>query len=213
MCRILRRVTRVCRMCWTGIAPITRNSETGKRENVFQRTKARARTRTKAEKRWLRPSRKKPGKEGDGVHQSERWRKRRWSADGEGRGGQRGVNCVLKTGVRELSRLIKETCAPWPCARLYAYIYILTPFSFSFSLRWYRCIYTYYVRMMSSMNARNGSASSRPGAAVGCNYSSSCTTEMQPPRTCRGAARSGTARFAFTNDPFRGNDIIALVAM
>ncbi|KYQ53169.1 hypothetical protein ALC60_07900, partial [Trachymyrmex zeteki] len=50
----LRRVTRVCRMCWTGIAPITRNSETGKRENVF------------------RPSRKKPGKEGDGVHQSER---------------------------------------------------------------------------------------------------------------------------------------------
>ncbi|KYN28207.1 hypothetical protein ALC57_02267 [Trachymyrmex cornetzi] len=49
----LCRVTRVCRMYWTGIgALVTRNSE---------RVKGRT-----------RPWRKKPGKEGAGVHQSER---------------------------------------------------------------------------------------------------------------------------------------------
>jgi len=214
-------IRHVPRVCWTGV-DVHEERRTSKREKVFpesdSRARAKTRTRTKAEKRWLRPLRKKPGKEGAMVYQSERWRKRRWSADDEGREGRAvGVNCLFKTRMQELSRLIKETCS----VAGHTPICMYTPFSFSFSLfesirgigAYTPITYAWRALWARVMEAHHPS-SPRSWAAVGCNYSSSCMTEMQPRWTARcGAARNGTARFAFTNDPFRGNDIIAPVAV
>lgn len=147
-------------------------------------------------------------------------RKRRCrSADGEenandGGGGKGGCKlCAQDGGAKSLGGLIEKTCATRARVYLHAYTYNLFLLSFLSSKAYRGTVSVYYVRMTSSMSTRVMETRRPPlSRARGRGVVIAAITQVRMQNRNATGVRGqhcGTTRFAFTNDSFRCNDVIA----